>query len=43
MWANGKKKDVAEYCLQDTFVTYGWYFKDPTVERTFFECPNTFT
>lgn len=33
MWANGKKKDVAEYCLQDTFVTYGCYcrmtFRDP--------------
>lgn len=25
MWANDKKKDVAEYCLQDTFVTYGCY------------------
>jgi len=25
MWANGKKKDVTEYCLQDTFVTYGCY------------------
>lgn len=25
MWANGKKEDVAEYCLQDTFVTYGCY------------------
>jgi DNA polymerase elongation subunit (family B) len=25
MWANRKKKDVAEYCLQGTFVTYGCY------------------
>ena len=25
MWANDKKKDVAEYCLQDTFVIYGCY------------------
>ena len=25
MWANDKKNDVEEYCLQDTFVTYGCY------------------
>ena len=25
MWGNDKKKDVAGYCLQDTFVTYGCY------------------
>ena len=33
MWAKGMRKDVAEYCLQDTFVTYGCYsrmtFREP--------------
>ncbi len=25
MWANGRGKDIAEYCLQDTYVTYACY------------------
>jgi len=25
MWAKGYRKEMAEYCLQDTFVTYGCY------------------
>jgi DNA polymerase elongation subunit (family B) len=33
MWAHGQGKDVAEYCLQDTYVTYACYcrmtFRDP--------------
>lgn len=27
MWAEGKKKEVAEYCLQDVYVTYACYCK----------------
>jgi len=33
MWAQGLRKETAEYCLQDTFVTYGCYsrmvFQEP--------------
>ena len=33
MWAKGQGKEIAEYCLQDTFVTYGCYcrmnFREP--------------
>ena len=33
MWADGQGKEIALYCLQDTYVTYGCYrrmnFKQP--------------
>jgi len=33
MWANGQGKEIAEYCLQDTYVTYACYcrmtFREP--------------
>ncbi len=33
MWARGQAKDIAEYCLQDTYVTYACYcrmtFREP--------------
>lgn len=33
MWANGQAKDIGEYCLQDTYVTYACYcrmnFREP--------------
>ena len=25
MWAQGQGKEIAEYCLQDTYVTYGCF------------------
>ena len=25
MWADGQGKEIAEYCLQDTYVTYACY------------------
>jgi hypothetical protein len=33
MWARGQGKDIADYCLQDTYVTYACYcrmiFREP--------------
>ncbi|MFQ5455762.1 MAG: hypothetical protein ACE5EA_06105, partial [Nitrospirota bacterium] len=38
MWASGKRKEVAEYCLKDTYVTYACYcrmtFNEPNNSAT---------
>ena len=43
MWEAGQGKDIAEYCLQDTYVTYACYsrmtFREPLASRVVLQAP----
>ena len=43
MWAKGFKKEMGDYCLQDTFVTYGCYcrmtFREPHPREAILQIP----
>ena len=43
MWAAGQRKEIAEYCLQDTYVTYACYnrmtFRDPLTSQDILKSP----
>ena len=43
MWAAGQRKEIAEYCLQDTYVTYACYnrmtFREPLTSQDILKSP----